>query len=166
MITSALTIWWTVSAARGGLIRALPALPAEAGAWQSDLQTAAGLDVLALVVVGLWVVLAMRLPIQLWLRVLAASAAVFAVVVVIVAMSISNAAAAHVGASRSRCVLDGDFNTPRVIIGSTPQHMATLVVYDANGQAVIELRNHPDAITVTGRQSIVDYLAERVPQEE
>ena len=164
MLSAALLIWWAGCPVRGDLLRVLPQQVAGAAAWHADLQTAAGLDVLAVVTASLWVVLAMRLPIPTWLRALATSATLFALAVVLVGMSMSNAAAAQVDATRSLCVLDDGGPTRRVIIGSTPHHMATLVAYDRN--VIVELRNHPDAIAITGRASIADYLRDRAGREE
>jgi hypothetical protein len=163
MVSAALLIWWAGSPLRAGYLQPIPAQPADAGAWHAKLQIVAGLDVLAVIAAALWVVLAMRLPVPVWLRAIASSAAFFALAVVLVAMSMSNAAAVQVGAGRSLCVLDDGGPTRRIILGSTPHHMATLVVHD--DQTIIELRNHPDAITVTGRSSIISYLRERAEAE-
>jgi hypothetical protein len=159
MVSAALLIAWAGSPLRAAYLRPLPLQPGEAAAWHADLQVVAGLDVLAVITAALWVVLAMRLPVPVWLRAISSSAAVFALAVVVVAMSMSNATAVQVGASRSLCVLDDGGPTQRIVLGSTPHHMATLIARD--GRAIIELRNHPDAITVTGRSSIISYLSER-----
>jgi hypothetical protein len=163
MLSAALLIWWAGSPLRAASLQAIPDRAGDAAAWHAALQTVAGLDVLAVITAALWVVLAMRLPVPVWLRAIAASATLFALAVVMVAMSMSNAAAVQIGAGRSLCVLDDGGPTRRIILGSTPHHMATLVVYDE--QAIIELRNHPDAITVTGRSSIISYLNERAEPE-
>ena len=163
MLSAALLIWWAGSPLRSAYMQAIPDRAGDAAAWHAALQTVAGLDVLAVITAALWVVLAMRLPVPLWLRAITASATLFALAVVVVAMSMSNAAAVQVGAGRSLCVLDDGGPTRRIILGSTPHHMATLVVYDEH--TLIELRNHPDAITVTGRSSIISYLNDRVEPE-
>jgi hypothetical protein len=156
MISACLLIWWTGSPERRGLLRAMPLDPLAAPAWHDDLQTVAGLDVLALICAALWVVLVLRLPIALWLRAIAASATFFTLVVMFVGTAISATTATQVGTGRSLCALGDDGGTPRIILGSTAHHMATVVV---NGdRAVVELRNHPDAIAVHGRDSIVGYL--------
>jgi len=103
MISGAALIWWTSSPLRGDLLRVLPLDPAQVRTWHHDLQIVAGLDVLAVISAALWVVLVLRLPVQLWLRAVAGSAAFFTLVVVTVAMSISSTAATQAGATRSLC---------------------------------------------------------------
>jgi len=161
LLSAAALIWWTGSSARMSLVGALPINPAHALQWHHNLQTAAGLDVLAVVTAALWVVLALRLPIQLWLRAITASAAFFTLVVVSVAMAMTNAASAQIAQPRSLCAFHGDLATTRVILGSTPQHTATLLVTD--DLAIVELHHSPDAIAVTARQSIVNYLTDHTP---
>lgn len=163
MVSAALLIAWAGSPLRAASLRPVPVQPIEAAAWHADLQIIAGLDVLAVITAALWVVLAMRLPVPVWLRAISSSAAFFALAVVVVAMSMSNAAAVEVGASRSLCVLDDGGPTQRIVLGSTPHHIATVSVHD--GRTIIELRNHPDAITVTGRSSIISFLNARAERE-
>ncbi len=158
MISGCLLIWWTSSAVRSDMVRMLPVSASEALSWRTDLQSVAGLDVLAVVSAALWVVLVMRLAIPLWLRAIAASAAFFTLVVVTVAMSISNAAAAQIHVPRSLGVIEGAEDQPRIILGSTPQHLTTLTVDE---QAVlIDLPRQPTHVTITGRQSIIGYLTD------
>jgi hypothetical protein len=164
MVADIALIWWTSSPVRRGLLQPLPLAPSDVNAWYEDLQTVAGLDVLAVVAAALWVVLTMRLPIALWLRAIAASAAFFTLVVVTTAMAMSNAAASQTAAPRSLAVLGGQQNEWRLLLGSTPDHAATLSVRD--NLALIELRNHPTAWTIADRQSIIDYLTERAATEE
>jgi hypothetical protein len=158
MVSGAAILWWTGCSARGSMLRPLPVEPAASAAWLVDLRTVAGLDVLAVVGAALWVVLVLRLPIPIWLRSIAASAAFFTLVVATVAMSISNVAATEVGAARAVCRVDDGAGSPRVLLGATPHHLATLGI--ANGHVMVELRSHPESITVNGRQSIVEFLAE------
>ncbi len=157
-------IWWTSSAVRSNLLAPLPLHPDEATAWYAGLQTAAGLDVLAVLAAALWVVLVLRLPVATWLRAIAASACFFTLIVVVVALAMSNAAASEAGSTRALCVLNDTDPTPRVILGSTPHHMAALVVHD--NTTTVELRNRPEAITIIGRRSIVQYLTEQAVGEE
>jgi hypothetical protein len=164
MIADIVLIWWTSSPVRRGLLQPLPLSPNAVESWYEDLQTVAGLDVLAVVAAALWVVLTMRLPIATWLRAIAASAAVFTLVVVTTAMAMSSATASQAAAPRSLAVLGDQQNEWRLLLGSTPDHAATLSV--RNGLALVELRNHPSAWTVADRQSIVGYLAEQAVTEE
>jgi len=162
VFSSFLLLWWTVSPERQSLVSSLPALPADILVWHRDLQIAAGLDILAVVAASLWVVLVMRLPVPLWLRAIATSAAMFTLVVVTVAMSITNAAAAQVGTPRALCVVSPATQTSGIILGSTPQHLAIIVVED--GTTRVELRSTPEVIDVTGRRTIVDFVREFAPQ--
>lgn len=155
---------WTVSPFRGSFVTELPFAPQDATRWLEDLQTLAGLDVLAVISAALWVVVIMRLAIPLWLRVLTASMCFFSLVVVTVGMSMSSAAAAQVTASRSLIFIDDGTLDPRLLLGSTRQSMAVLVV---DGQSIlVELRERPSNLTVVGRQSIIDFLNSRAPAEE
>lgn len=152
-------IWWTSSPVRNGMLRVLPSDPAQVGPWHADIQTVAGLDVLALVTAALWVVLVLRLPIPIWLRAIAGSAAFFTLVVVTVAMAISSTAATQIGAARSLCEVPGAPGA-RLLLGSTPQHIATLGTSRAN-EVDVDLRSRAEVIAVHGGQSIADFLAER-----
>lgn len=155
---------WTVSPFRRSFVSELPFDPQGAARWLEDLQTLAGLDVLALISAALWVVVIMRLAIPLWLRVLTASMCFFSLVVVTVGMSISGAAAAQVSASRSLIFTDDGTIEPNLLLGSTRQSMAVLVV---NGNSVlVELRERPANLTVVGRQSILEFLNSRAPAEQ
>jgi hypothetical protein len=157
MLNGAALIWWTGSSMRTGLLSILPLDPAGADAWHANLQTAAGLDVLAVVAAAVWVVLVLRLPTPLWLRAIAASAAFFSLVVVLVAMSISTVSATQAGAQRSLCQID-DVSGPRcVLLGSTPHHLVLLAAYDDD--ALIQLRSQRESLTVSGEASIVNYLS-------
>lgn len=162
MLCGAVLTWWTVSPERSALLRVLPTDAGEVGPWYADMQSVAGLDVLCVVCAALWVVLVFRLPIMLWLRAIAASAALFTLVVVTVAMAISNAGATQMGAARSLCVLDERPGNLRLILSSTPRHTATLVAH--NGRAYVELHDATGTIVVNGEQSIVAYLEERAKE--
>ncbi|MCI0362697.1 MAG: hypothetical protein L0Y44_14170 [Phycisphaerales bacterium] len=162
-------LWWTVSPFRSSLLRQLPFDPSDAAAWLDNLQTVSGLDVLGVIAAALWVVVAMRLPIPLWLRGVSASACLFSLIVAAVAMSMSNAAVAQIIAPRSVCILDepataaGSQQATRLVIGFTPRALATLHV--TNNRTVIELRDRPAVLEVIAAQSIVDYLNERAIRE-
>ena len=77
-------------------------------------------------------------------------------VVATIAMSVSNASVAELRKARSEVFLeDGSVDT-RLLLGSTPDHLATLRL--DQGVAVVELTEQPGAMTVIGRQSIVGML--------
>lgn len=156
-------IWWTVSPLRSHMVNELPLHPAGASRWLSDLQTVAGLDVLAGVAAAIWVVVAMRLAVPIWMRALSASACLFTLVVVVVAASMSGASVAQAGAGRAVISLDGGMSEPRMMLGFTPQYLATLQV--EGDMAIVELRNRPDDIVVVGTQSIVEFLRQRAASE-
>ncbi|MFB3139476.1 MAG: hypothetical protein ACE10B_09675 [Phycisphaerales bacterium] len=151
-------IWWTACNARNARFADLPDDPAGTDIWLENLQTVAGLDVLAVIAATVWVVLVMRLSIPLWLRALAASASYVALVVAIVAMSMSIAAFAQIQAARSVVHLDDGSIDARLVLGFTPGHVATLRI--ENEMAIVELRDRSDTMTVVGRQSIVGMLQE------
>ena len=151
-------IWWTSCDARNTRIAELPDDPVGIDTWLGNLQTVAGLDVLAVVAATVWVVLVMRLSIPWWLRALAASASYVALAVAIVAMSLSNAAFAQIQAARSVVHLDDGSIDARLVLGFTPRHVATLRI--ENEMAIVELRDRSGTMTVVGRQSIVGMLQE------
>jgi hypothetical protein len=163
VLSAALVIWWAGSSARMSLLGALPLDAASATRWHESLQTAAGLDVFAVVSTALWVVLVMRLPIPAWLRAIAASGTLFTLAVAVVAMATSSAAAALAGSARSLAEIAGGGET-RLVVGSTPDHVVTLSVQDGRPQVDLVPTDVP--FTVVGRRSIVAYLAERAPAEE
>ncbi len=163
IISGILLLWWTGSPLRLDLVRSLPINAADAEAWHRDLQIAAGLDALAVITASLWMVLVLRLAIPRWLRAIAASAAFFTLVVVTVAMSITGAASAQIGQPRSVCATNDDPAAMCIILGTTPQHTATLLARD--GMALIEFQNHPAPVIIAGRSSIVDYLVLRAADE-
>jgi hypothetical protein len=156
---------WTVSPFRSSFVTELPFSPPTpehpnvVQHWIEDLQTLAGLDVLAVISAALWVVVIMRLVIPLWLRVLTASMCFFSLCVVLVAMSMSGAAAAQIASERSLIFIDDGSLDPRLLLGSTRQSMAVLMIDDQ--ATLVELRDRPANLTVVGRQSIVDFLESR-----
>ncbi|MBT8486116.1 MAG: hypothetical protein HKO59_15810 [Phycisphaerales bacterium] len=161
MLSGIAIIWWTGCGLRVDRLGMLPADPGEAAAWHQALLTVAGADVLAMVAAATWVVLVMRLPIPLWLRAIAASAAFFTLTVATVAMAISNTAATQVATMRTLAAIDGD-GTPALIVGTTPRHLAVLRMDDA--EAAVELHAPAQTITVRGRQSIVGFLEDVAAQ--
>ncbi|MCA9290202.1 MAG: hypothetical protein KDA25_03675 [Phycisphaerales bacterium] len=150
-------LWWTGSQARLSRIGDLPFTADQVEVWQRNLETVAGLDVIAVVAAALWVVLSMRLAIPVWMRALVVSATMFALVVMVTAMSLTNAAAAHIQSPRSLCLVDDDESfAPRLLLGSTGTHIASVRV-EGNVVAV-ELLEAPNMMTVVDRQSIVQLL--------
>lgn len=163
MINAALLVLWMASTPRLGMLRPMPLQPAASFAWLRGLQTAGGLDVLAFIAAALWVVLVMRLLIPLWLRGLSAAASFFALAVVSVGMAISTAAATQVETARSLAFLDDGSLQPRLLLGETRRHVATLVVRD--GIIVRELLPPSDGAEIIGRQSIIELLKDSIPRE-
>jgi hypothetical protein len=157
-------IAWTASAARAGRIDQMPIDPSRAEEWLAGLATASGLDVLAVITAALWVVLVMRLAIPLWLKGLSATASFLALVIAAVAMSMSNAATAEFRKPRSEVFLDDGSVQTRLLLGSTPDHLATLRI--DQGVAVVELVAHPGSMTVVGRQSIASMLQREAGKRE
>jgi len=145
--------WWTVSPYRGDLVRDLRMNPLEATEWLRDLQTAAGIDLLAFIAAALWVVLAFRLPVALWLKALLISITMFGLVVVTVAMSVSNGASAHVETGRSIVLLEDGSTDWRLVLGHVGDSLATLEITPQ--VAVVELSTPDTGVIVFGRRSII-----------
>ena len=153
LCTIAIT-WWTVSPQRTKLVTALPMDPRDATEWLRGMQTAAGIDLLGFIAAALWVVLAFRLPVAMWLKALMVSVTFFGLVVVTVAMSISNGSAAHTETGKSVVLLDDESTNWRLLLGHVGDRMATLEI--GPEAAEIELM-HPDSgVFVFGRRSIID----------
>lgn len=154
-----LIIWWSASSFRLTMMGELPADPAEALTWAESTQTAAGLDLLAVIAAVLWMVLCFRLPIVLWSRVLAAAATIFALAVVTISMASSGAAAAQLNLDRSICLVGYDEMDRCLMLGSTRDHLVLLLVSD--GQTVVELRDTAMSMEVLAEQrSIIEFLDE------
>lgn len=174
MLTTAGLLWWTSSPVRQGLMRPMPLTDAtDTAAWTDDVATAAGLDILAVVGLALWVVLVFRLPVAGWLRALSASVGCFGLVVVGVAMAISAATASQIQAQRSAIVTttsiddgidpaaEADADTRPVtalLLGRAGEREAILVP-GADGLEV-RLRTPPSALRVVGRISIAEIARE------
>ena len=148
--------WWTASQTRGDLIVGLPADVDHAESWLDNLQTAAGLDVVAVIASALWVVLVMRLAIPAWLRALAASAGCVGLVVAAVAMSMSNGAATEFQKVRSVVTFREVPSEARLLVGFTPNHAVTLHL--DHSAARIELHDARITMTVVGNRSIAEMM--------
>jgi hypothetical protein len=157
-------MWWTVSPFRNQFVTELPFRPGDAGPWLENLQIVGGLDALGVVAAALWVVVSMRLAVPLWLRALTASVCLFVLVVITVAFSITNATIAQATVTRSVFLDDEGSIDPQLIVGFTPEYLATLHVQ--SDTAVIELNDRPAKLTVVGRQSIVEHMLSRAPRSE
>lgn len=155
--TIALT-WWTVSPQRSMLVAELPFHVTEATQWLRDLQTAAGMDLLAWVAAALWVVLAFRLPVALWLKALLATATFFALIVVTVAMAVTNGSSAHIETGRSLCLVENDSAQWRLMLGHVGDQTATLQI--AADAATVELVQPGESVVVIGSRSIIDEFEE------
>lgn len=157
LLNAGLLIWWSASPLRHSMLAALPAARADAAAWADRLDLAAGMDLLAVVAGGLWTVLALRLPVPLWLKVLAGSAAIFGAAVAALGMAMSNGAAAHVRAPREVCHhVEGSVLQRRLLLGSSAGRLATLHV--ESGTSIVELTEGPPRLAVTGMEGVVEYL--------
>lgn len=164
-------IWWTISPLRMQYIAEIPADPSLAVKWLESLQTAAGLDALAVIAASIWVVVVMRVAIPRWLRGLAASACFFTLVVVALAMAMTNASVAQIGLDRSVVFVDEDSLQPRLLLGSTQHQIATLMVDQmqrvgstgssaSEFRSVVELTDRPSKLMVFERKNIVQFLRE------
>jgi hypothetical protein len=59
--------------------------------------------------------------------------------------------------------LDDQSLQPRLVLGHTPQSIATLNVKDR--RVFVELRDRPEVLEVIGKQSIVEFLLDRSHRE-
>ncbi len=148
--------WWTASQTRGDMIVVLPGHADQTESWLDNLQTAAGLDVVAVIASALWVVLVMRLAIPAWLRALAASAGFVGLVVAAVAMSMSNGAATEFQKARSVVTFHEGSSEARLLVGFTPNHAVTLHL--DHGAAHIELHDATTTMIVVGNRSIAEMM--------
>jgi len=152
-------VWWVASSFRTGLISPMPFDAAAISDWLTSLQVAAGLDLLAFLIAGLWVVLILRVAIPAWLRALCASAAFAALLIVTIAMSMSNATVALAQSPRTTLSAGGNGGTTNLLIGHVADRPAVMA---RAGEAVtIELLSEsaPDHSSITGRQSIIEFCA-------
>lgn len=175
-LNAAALFWWSVSPMRLAYIDRLPADPALAEKWITNLQTVAGLDALAVVAASVWVVVVMQVAIPRWLRGLAASACFFTLVVVAVAMAMTSASVAQIGLDRSVIFVEEGSLQPRLLLGSTQHQIATLMVDQmqrmgstgssaSEFRSVVELTDQPSKLLVFERKSIVQYLRENGPAQ-
>jgi hypothetical protein len=164
-LTSLVLLWWSLSPLRAGWIGVLPVEPAQVARWMSDLQIAAGLDALGLITAALWAVVIMRLTIPVWLRALTGTACFFTLSVMIVTTAASNVAVSQFTAPRPVFISSDDAtNQPRVLIGFTPRHAATLEV--SNGAALVQLADHPTIVSVHDTRSIAAFLQDAAPRDD
>jgi hypothetical protein len=187
MLNAVGLMWWTVSPFRNQYVTEIPARPMDAQVWLDNLRIVGGLDALALVAAALWVVVAMRLAVPLWLRALASSVCLFVLVVLAVAFSISNATIAQMTTERSIFLDDEGTLEPQLVVGFTPEYLVTLRVEPtsplrqiplptAEGETpsppppdfitIVEMTDRPSKLTVFGRQSIIDYMLNAVPKPD
>lgn len=185
MLNAIALMWWTVSPFRNDFVTEIPAQPVNVAAWLDNLRIVGGLDALGVVAAALWVVVAMRLAVPMWLRALASSVCMFVLVVATVAFSITNATIAQATAQRSVFLDDEGSLDAQLIIGSTPEYLVTLRVEETAPQqqappppqdddfaprpqptylTIIEMSDRPAKLTVFGRQSIVEYLNNATPK--
>jgi hypothetical protein len=149
----------------------LPALPTElrdVDQWLDGLHIAAGLDGLVVVAAALWMILAWRLAVPIWMRAISISATTFALAVVTIATGMSNALVAHLHLERS-VVSFGDLDEagqPRayLLVGYTREHAVILQLDD--GAATLEMFDVPTSLRLIKRESIADALVEAMPEEE
>jgi hypothetical protein len=171
-VNAAALVWWCASPLRSTFVRDLPGLVSGFDRWRSDLQLASGLDLLAVVSAALWAVLAMRLPVPLWLRSLCMSASSFALAVTLGSMSASVATGALLDVPRAVIASsDGDdASAPSIsggrglVLGETRHQLAVLVI--ANDVVLVELRNRPATITAAGSESITGFVRGALPGED
>jgi hypothetical protein len=121
-------MWWNITPLRSGMVTELPFNPADAAQWLENLRIVGGLDALGVVAAALWVVVAMRVAVPLWLRALASSVCLFVLVVMTVAFSITNATVAQATADRSVYFDDEGSIDPQLIVGTTQDYLVTLHV--------------------------------------
>lgn len=151
-----LVIWWSASPLRSSMLQPLPDDPALGATWVTELQTVAGFDAMLMLVMGLWTVLSLRLPVALWMRSLAACAAIFGLVISIVVMSVSNAAVAQITTPHSVGIIEPGAGNRGLVLGSTREHIALLRVEE--GVAVVQLAERPVGLNVVERHSVEEFL--------
>ena len=120
-------LWWIASPARGQLLAPLPASPAKLAAWLSYLRMAAGLDVLGLIAISLWVVLVMRLTVPRWLRGLIAGICFSVLAMAFTATAVSNVTVSQATSERTVVVVfEGATSEQVLLLGAAHGHLATL----------------------------------------
>lgn len=165
-LNAAVLVWWTISPLRAVWIADLPFLPNQAAQWLTNLQIVGGLDALGAVSGGLWTVVVMRLAIPLWLRTLTAGIAAFGLAVILLATAMSNVSVSQITAGRSVFFIDDGSLATHLVIGHTPQAMATLRVGTESGGAVlVDVRTRPADFAVIGQESVVEFLRTRRQEE-
>ncbi len=139
-------MWWTISPLRNALVTELPFDPAQAETWLRNLRLVGGLDTFGVVAAAVWVVLAMRLSVPLWLRSLSSTVCMFVLVVMTVAFSISNATIAQFTLARSVFFDDEGSIDVQLIVGATPDYLVSLHVQQATELRVGESAENVAAV--------------------
>ena len=184
MINAIALLWWTVSPFRNQFVTELPFRPDQTAAWLDNMRIVGGLDALAVIAAALWVVVAMRVAVPLWLRALASSVCLFVLVVLTVAFSISNATITQLMTDRSVFLDDEGSLDPQLVVGFTPEYLVTLGVertapvrrpstqpaFNSAGDptdpdliTVVEMTDRSATLSVYRRQSIIDFLRTTSP---
>ncbi len=146
-----LVVSWTVWPGRLDLLAALPVSTDRISLWRNELFAIAGLDLFAALATLLWAILVLRLAIPRWLRWLSGAIVFFALGVALVSTSISNAAVTHLHTSRAVIARQ---ETNALLLGSTREHSVLLWV---NGETLQITLEPPQALVITGRQSVVEF---------
>lgn len=154
---SVLFAWWVVSPLRGSLLQPFPGMVDDVPRWLADMQLAAGADVLAVVSMGLWVVLAMRVVIPRWLRGLAATATIVAMVIAAAAMAISSGSVSQIRQQQYATTLS-DRGDAVLILGRQHDRLAMLSVN--SGSVTLHLRAEPEQVRLGKPARVTDFLAQ------
>jgi len=157
IVAALLIVWWSASPARRALIGELPYNAEQVDAWLAQLRTAAGLDALALLSAVLWVILLFRLKLPTWLNALSVTLTLAGAAIAFASFSVSAGSVAGVQSPRSVCIIDGQFNQPHLLIGSTEQQIATVRVQEPN-VVTVQLTDRPSTIDIKASMPIADFL--------
>lgn len=158
-IFALLVMAWAVSPIRSDLIQPLPGSVDAMRDWLSALRLAAGLDVLAVIAMSLWVVLVMKITVPRWLRGLIAGIAFPVLVIATVAMAMSNVTVSEMNTGRTAAKAFEGATAERVLVlGAAHSQLATLRI--SGQEPAIELIEHPARMRVVARQSIIEFLAD------
>ncbi len=156
-LVACLVFGWVTSPWRREWVGPMPMLLSDLESWQQTAAAAAGLDVMAAITTLVWTVLAVRLHLPRWHRVLCVSAIGFALGCVVLAACISGAIATQASSPRSVCFVSGS-GEPQLLLGYTRGHAALLM---KNGPAAqLRLVAESEEMTVIGRASLVEWAVE------
>jgi hypothetical protein len=161
IVNAGIVVVWLNSPLRMGLIGDMPLDAAAVTGWLADLRLAAGIDVLAAIAAGLWVVLIMRLAIPGWLRGLAATASFATMLIVAVSAATTSVTIAQVTSGRSMAV--DHHGAERLVIGRASSQFVMLS--GEGGLLRVELRKAGD-VSVRGRESIEGFAMGRRARAE